>query len=278
MINTETVYQQNRPTLNFQRTNSSQTRPSKHCNLIKDASKCFITVSLDQMSGIRLMDRMDKKYVIPSTLIPEILEALTPFYYMQEINSKTIASYATLYYDTPDFSFYHAHVNGKLNRSKVRVRKYTDCNKSFLEIKRKNNKGRTRKFRIPHRHLKPDTYDFISNHIPEIAPSILSPSLYNTFKRITLTDKKFTERITIDFDISMKAPNNHQPIQIPDLCIIEIKQDRFSDSLLLKTLNKYRIRATGLSKYCLGMGLTNKQVKQNNYKAKIHTLKKKIQL
>ncbi|WP_181872099.1 polyphosphate polymerase domain-containing protein [Marinilabilia salmonicolor] len=224
------------------------------------------------------MDRMNKKYVIPSTMIPEILKALTPFYYIQEINNRTIASYATLYYDTPDFSFYHAHVNGKLNRSKVRVREYTDCDQRFLEIKRKNNKGRTRKFRIPHPHLKLAAYDFISYHIPKTTPSLLSPSLHNTFKRITLADKKFTERITIDFDISMKAPNHQKPVQLPGLTILEIKQDYFSDSLLQKILNKYRIQATSLSKYCLGMSITNNQVKSNNYKAKIHFLKKKIQL
>ena len=45
-------------------------------------------------------------------------------------------------------TLYHDHHNGKLNRYKVRRRRYIDTDTEFLEVKLKNNKKRTIKSRI----------------------------------------------------------------------------------------------------------------------------------
>ena len=44
------------------------------------------------------------------------------------IDNKKIACYKTLYFDTKYFDFYHHHHNNKVNRYKVRIRKYVDSN------------------------------------------------------------------------------------------------------------------------------------------------------
>ena len=100
------------------------------------------------MESVKLMNRIDTKYTVPMSILPSILEAAKEDYFAQEIDGKRIATYDTMYYDTEDMDMYIRHHDRQLVRQKIRVRQYVDSNLTFLEIKRKNNKGRTKKKRI----------------------------------------------------------------------------------------------------------------------------------
>ena len=56
--------------------------------------------------------------------------------------------YKSLYFDTEDRKFYNDHHNQRVHRHKVRYREYVDSGLVFLEIKCKNNKGKTIKKRL----------------------------------------------------------------------------------------------------------------------------------
>ena len=73
---------------------------------------------------------------------------LSNHYQVLEINNMRILPYSTTYLDTSDYLFYYQHVRGEFERYKLRYRKYEATNESFLEIKKKTNKGRTIKWRI----------------------------------------------------------------------------------------------------------------------------------
>ena len=94
------------------------------------------------------MNRIDTKFAFNENFLPELLDLLKPYYNCLQIENKQIANYQTLYYDTSDLMLYYKHHNGSLNRYKVRQRTYLDSNLCFLEVKFKNNKGRTIKERI----------------------------------------------------------------------------------------------------------------------------------
>ena len=79
----------------------------------------------------------------------EILDRIHDRYFVQFNEGRRIADYNTLYYDTPDLKMYIAHHDRKLNRQKLRARIYVDSGIAFCEVKNKNNKGRTKKKRIP---------------------------------------------------------------------------------------------------------------------------------
>ena len=108
----------------------------------------FEPISLSEMESVKLMNRIDTKYAVPLSMLPAILESAKPNYYAQEIDGKRIASYDTMYYDTDTLDMYLRHHDRQLVRQKIRVRQYVDSHLTFLEIKRKNNKGRTSKKRI----------------------------------------------------------------------------------------------------------------------------------
>ena len=115
---------------------------------IDDCLARFAPITLEQMSGIRLMNRIDTKFLVNVNQLPLLLEMAKEDYFVQEIGDLRKAYYRTLYYDTPTAEMYVVHHNQKLNRQKIRIREYVDSNLIFFEVKRKNNKGRTSKKRI----------------------------------------------------------------------------------------------------------------------------------
>jgi hypothetical protein len=235
-------------------------------------------ISLKEMEHVRLMRRRDTKYVVPSTVVPGLLENIQDKYRVLEIEEKRIHDYHTLYYDTPELAMYHEHHNRRLNRYKVRVRKYVDTDLTFFEIKFKNNKGETIKRRI--RPENPDdlaedrTGKFLADNSP-YTYSEITPALQNHFKRITLVHIVSPERITIDIELNYSNVKGTMDIQLPGFSVIEIKRDRDANhSDIITALRREHFLPIGFSKYCIGTALMKPQVKKNLFKPRIRQLGK----
>ena len=108
----------------------------------------FSPITLNEMDEVKLMSRTDTKFVFQLSKLPKLLLQLQPFYNVLTINSKVIHDYKSLYYDTEERKFYIDHHNSRVNRNKIRFREYVDSGLTFLEVKLKNNKGRTIKKRM----------------------------------------------------------------------------------------------------------------------------------
>lgn len=236
-------------------------------NQIKNIISQFDKVSLADLDSVKLMNRIDLKFCFHFDQVPAIFEAIKNNYSALEIEGESIFNYYNTYFDTPDNQMYLSHHNGKLNRYKIRVRRYNQTNNSFLEIKFKNNKGRTIKKRVSRTDVNApfdrSELDFI-NRITPFTGNELCPKIINTFKRITLVNNNFTERVTIDFAPGFKNPDNEVTLQ--NLVIVEIKQDKAgSSALLAQTLRALKITNKGFSKYCIGRSLIE-NIKKNNFK------------
>ena len=103
----------------------------------------YSIISLEEMNEVRLMNRVDRKFCFNRVDLQEILDTVSDDYYMLHIDTEHMLHYSTIYFDTSANDMFNAHHNGKLNRYKVRKRKYDISGKSFLEVKFTNNKGRT---------------------------------------------------------------------------------------------------------------------------------------
>lgn len=165
------------------------------------------TLDLDRIAAVRLMNRVDTKYLVDERRCMELLELAADQYYVQIIDDCRACRYATLYYDTPQWDMYHLHHNRRLTRQKIRTRTYIETGVTYLEVKNKSNKGRTHKRRMAlDRSLfaaaATDTAaaDFLRREA-RYAPEALSPSLATRFVRVTLVNHAMTERLTIDFDL-----------------------------------------------------------------------------
>ena len=247
-----------------------------------------------QMEGVKLMNRIDTKYAVPMAVLPLILEAARADYYVQETGGKRIAAYDTVYYDTADLDMYIRHHDRQLVRQKIRVRQYVDSNLTFLEIKRKNNKGRTSKKRIivPGFDITADTPSVLKHKRREdeavtVAGFIgtksryewsqITPHLWTRFHRITLVNKAKTERLTIDMDLVWSNVVSGEVMTYPELVIIELKRDGNVPSKMTHIMLEHRIHPLKISKYCIGTALTTPGIKKNRFKCKIRKIEKLCQ-
>ncbi len=117
--------------------------------------------------------------------------------------------------------------------------------------------------------------NFIGSYSPYNS-EFLTPTLGNNFIRVTLVNKNFKERITLDYKIKFTDLKYNSHRINNDTCITEIKTDRDTkaQSPFLKKLNDMRIKSMGFSKYCMGLALLNPEVKNNIFKQKLRTLAK----
>ena len=234
----------------------------------------FQPISLEEMSGIKLMNRTDTKFVTSIAKLKELLLMAGDEYRVQEIDGKRNMSYATVYFDSRDYAFYNAHHDGHASRQKVRVRSYVDTHLSFLEVKTKDNHGKTHKSRISASSLEEEAaMDFLRRNL-RLDPGLLEQKIANSFHRITLVNKKKTERLTIDTDLKFENLTTGVQRALPQLAIIELKRDGLQPSPVLDMLRELRIHQSGFSKYCIGEALTNPSLRINRLKLRIHRLMK----
>lgn len=234
-------------------------------------------ITLEQMSSIRLMNRTDTKFVTSKENLVRLLEMVQGEYYAQCIEGNKIANYLTTYWDTDGHHFYLEHHNGRAPRQKVRVRTYLDSDVTFLEVKTKNNHGRTKKKRIEVSSQELDhneeNEDFLEKLVHRGLNSI-HPTVQNQFHRITLVNYGKTERLTIDFDVQFRNFETGKRADVGPLVIIELKRDGNVYSPILPLLRTLRIKPSGFSKYCIGSCITNKSLKQNIFKPRLVKLGK----
>lgn len=247
-------------------------------------------ITLEEMSGIRLMNRTDTKFVTNIATLRKLLKLAVWQYRAQEIDGKRLARYYTMYFDTPDMQMYTCHHSGHANRQKLRIRSYVDSGLNFLEVKTKNNHKRTRKKRTtmfdfdplaPARNIAFDSHDdnfkeydsFLRENL-WYKPEIMEEAIENRFNRITLVNNNKTERLTIDTDLCFHNIHTGNDCSLPELAIIELKRDGLVPSPILSLLNELRIKPLGFSKYCIGTALSNPDIRQNRFKQRLHALGK----
>ena len=234
-------------------------------------------ITLEQMSEIRLMNRTDTKFVTSKEKLVELLRLAQGKYYAQVINGSKVANYMTTYWDTEAYDFYMEHHNGRAPRQKVRVRTYLDSGISFLEVKTKNNHGRTKKKRVevPSQEITGENgnEEFLQNLVRRGMEDI-HPTVRNRFHRITLVNYGKTERLTIDYDVQFHNMETEHDANVGPLVIIELKRDGNVFSPVLDILRELRIKPSGFSKYCMGSALTNPQLPCNRFKSKLIEIRK----
>ena len=160
------------------------------------------------------------------TTLLKVIHKLSYHYRVLEIKGVRLSAYQSLYFDTDDFQFYHQHHNGKTNRNKVRYREYIDSNLSFLEVKRKNNKGKPSKkeFRFKNkRNSFGEHKAFVDEAIGEKLE--LFPRHWNRFQRVTFVHKRRKERLTIDVNFRFQDIKDTK-IKLGDMVIAEVKQEK----------------------------------------------------
>jgi len=243
---------------------------------IQNILQPFNKITLTDLDRVKLMNRTDRKYCLHISKLPDILDVIKDEYSLLEIQNQSLFNYDNTYFDTPDDQMFISHQNGKRNRYKIRVRKYVQTDDHFLEIKFKNNKGRTLKERIERPGFHSDFSNQEISFIEEssvYSGSQLEPKIRSFFSRFTLVDNDYTERVTVDLFPGFK--NDENEIILKSLVIIEVKQSKaLKPALMTKLLKENKIQSQGFSKYCIGRSLLEESIKKNNFKPLLLKIKK----
>ena len=247
--------------------------------IINKQIEAFAPISLEQMSSVKLMNRTDTKFVTTTERLRLLLEMAQQDYYIQEIDGQRNLEYDTTYFDTRDFDMYCEHQHGHTNRQKIRFRTYCISGLQFMEVKTKNNHGRTKKKRMEVTDMNlrdEEKRQFLSEHLRYDAGS-LQPALNNHFSRITLVNRAKTERLTIDSSLRFHNLQNDLMLDMGDLVIIELKRDGQVFSPVLEMLHQLHIHPHGFSKYCMGSALTCQHLLPvNRFKTKLIEVRKLV--
>jgi VTC domain. len=237
-------------------------------------------ITLEEMDSVKLMNRMDTKYVTTEAGLDRLLEiAADKGYRACVIGGEKITPYDSMYYDTDDLEMFRIHRAGKSVRQKIRVRTYTLTGDIYLEIKRKNNKGRTKKKRMPlpctDLGASTSAAEFIAGESMYTLDKI-SKACSTGFRRITLVNREKTERITLDTGLHFSNARTGESASLPGLVIIELKQDGRIASTMKDILLSLRIHPFKVSKYCIGTLLTSPALKPGRFKIKIRHIQKTL--
>ncbi|PCJ22567.1 MAG: transporter [SAR86 cluster bacterium] len=229
-----------------------------------------------------LMSRFDTKYLVHTSRLNELLQSLKQDYSVLSIDNKQLMRYENEYLDTENFSFYNDHHNKRLNRTKVRCRRYVDSDTSFIEIKAKNNKGRTVKNRKQLNgsdELAQIAPEMLQQYLPGKYPACQLESVAKiTYRRISLQSDSHNERVSIDLCLAATRQDNSRSFEMHDLAIVELKQTRANrESPLFHTLRNMGMYSSPFSKYCISCALLYAELlRTNRFKMLLARLQSRI--
>ena len=243
----------------------------------------FAPISLAEMDAVKLMNRVDTKFVTDEATLAGVLrDAATAGYRVLVADGARVSPYDSIYFDTEGLRMFTDHRNKKLRRQKVRTRAYVNSGEAFLEIKRKDNHGRTKKKRtgIPMAELPDFRADeaacrYLDDH-SDFRAAQVQPTLETFFRRITLVNPDRTERITIDTDLRFKNFRTGLETALGDAVIIELKQSGRGASLMKGILLDHRVKAARISKYCIAVTLTDPSARAGRFREKVRLLEKTV--
>ncbi|MFA7562434.1 MAG: polyphosphate polymerase domain-containing protein [Methanoculleus sp.] len=216
----------------------------------------------------QLLNRVESKYLMTVGQCKRLIQAISDSYRVLEVRDVKIGRYETRYYDDNSFTSYIQHHNGKGNRYKLRLRHYETSGETYLEVKKKSNKGSTEKQRIktswPPAEFLPEEERFLEATFPYDCREF-HPVLRTVYERSTLVSTEFPERIT--FDTAVQFGNGKRDISYPGLVIGEVKREKsVKNSPAQRALRSMGIQERSFSKYCVGVSLLHGQLKHNRFK------------
>ncbi len=236
-------------------------------------------ISLPEVEGAELLSRLDSKFIVHEAWLPELIERVLAegLHRVLEVNGQRTSAYDNCFFDTAQRDSFRDHTRGRKDRYKARIRRYRSNGLAFLEVKHKTVHGRTHKVRWLRTEaaawdapLSPEEQAHLASAFPYALAS--APVMWSTFDRFTLVAPDRAERFTVDTGLTFEAGDGREAA-LPGCAIIEIKQARIDRrSPLFNALDAFRGqhpplgRATRISKYVVGTGLTQPEFPIRTYR------------
>ncbi len=232
---------------------------------------------------IRRFNRYELKYVIPLSRCPAIMDDLETRIRPDKYGGRKGYGLTSLYYDSPDYDFFWAKVEGLKFRRKVRLRIYpgediTKVTKGLVEIKQRTNTTvQKRRLVLPLRDAESlclGTFDIdaanldamdtsVANEVTYLAQAMnLRPSAITAYWRKAFEgdDENIGLRVTFDtmvaarmHDLEVTSAAQNRLILPVDWCIMEVKANETIPDWIISLLARHDCQLQKVSKYCAGV-------------------------
>jgi hypothetical protein len=230
-------------------------------------------VALDElMASAELQIRHDRKYLVPTSLVGDLVAEAAPGSRVLTIDGAHCFRYQSVYFDTLDLASYLGAARRRPRRFKVRTRSYLDTGDCFLEVKTRDARGRTIKHRHPYdieqrTQLTDDGRRFVATIDQAAATAdVLQPTLTTGYRRATLLLPGTTHaRVTVDIDLTWGQPTSPgHCTDLADLAIVETKTPG-QPCPLDRALWRAGLRPVTISKYCTGLAALTPHLPANKW-------------
>ena len=218
-----------------------------------------------------LQHRTDRKYLIPLDQARTFVRLLAEHHHVLDLAGRRTTSYLSTYFDTEHLAAWHAHVQVRRRRWKVRTRLYAEDGLCRAEVKTKDGRGATVKhaLTIPaaaYGELDGRTADFVNevlkrSRIPVTATE-LAPTAEIRYVRAALADLDHGTRVTLDGTLTCHHGDLTAALGTGHV-LVETKggiQLASADRLLLRL----GARPVSLSKYIVGQSLLTPGLPDND--------------
>ncbi|MEY9212729.1 polyphosphate polymerase domain-containing protein [Thermobifida halotolerans] len=220
-------------------------------------------VSLEEVNALApLTLRSCRKYVVPASLVPVLVDHLAPGFGVLGDGGRTVFRYSSTYLDTPDLLTFRQHRQGRRRRFKIRTRSYLDSGLTMLEVKLKGARGVTDKRRTVHDgrpgELTPAAARFLRDVMDGYGAELPRPlrvSAVTDYRRTTLVAFSGAERVTCDTGL-VCAHAGQTAAMREDLALLEVKT-RGGVTGVERLLHRHGLRPVGFSKYAAAVAVVN---------------------
>jgi hypothetical protein len=226
------------------------------------------TAAFEEIVKIKRSERFVSSFVFEKSALLSVLREAAYSHRLLTDGGNPFFIFKSQYYDTGQYNLYRDHHNEKLNRWKIRRSENVTSGKIKFEIKFYDNKNKTQRWSLETDNRnnalsKPEKQ--LVKRLTPFKPKCLITSLCVTYRRFTLLGSDNSLRVTVDTDLQFLHRGNL--IRLPQLVVAEVKQSQFSPrGLIHDILKSHQIHPKNFSKYCIGLAISNKQVKRNNFK------------
>ena len=216
-----------------------------------------------------LQTRTDRKYLLDEEQLGQLIVRLAGQANVLEIDGRRTFRYRSVYFDTPEYDSYLGAARRRPDRFKVRTRTYVDTDTTWLEVKRRDRRGRTVKHRVAAASatdLGADDRSFIASFdtLADVAGRLV-PTLTTSYERTTLVVGP--TRVTIDRDVHGTAADGRE-VAIGGV-IVETKSDRPGGSVD-RVLWALGVRPVTISKYATELAALHPELPSNKWHRVLH--------
>jgi hypothetical protein len=223
----------------------------------------------EALETAELQTRVDRKYLIRPSMLQAFVAGLGPSAQVVDIDGEQCFAYRSVYFDTDDRLAYRKAAHRRPDRFKVRTRTYVDHGECFLEVKRRDARGRTTKVRLPYdpadeARLTATGRGFVDEHVCTATPlARLHPVLTTEYHRVTLLDRTRSVRLTLDAGVVCRSADGRE-VRLTDAVVAETKSAG-APTAADRVLWRAGVRPVAISKYAVGMAALDPSLPANRW-------------